>query len=160
MQHFPPSTSVTVIAEFLNFPSDYYSIKLFMYIINGQRNSGNYDKCSRSEHLSLPKQRISKTNFKICYSVKHCGLFFECTCLYIDIRYFHWDIQLPNYSFFSFKCQNIKVFLFSYMQQRKKESKEKPVLIQRKKCCCHDEFQVILWIIVVFDKWCWYIFHS
>lgn len=67
---FFPSTSASVIAEFLNFPSDYYSVQLFMYIINGQRNSGNYDKCSRSEHLSLPTQRTYKTNLKVYYFVK------------------------------------------------------------------------------------------
>lgn len=103
-----------------------------MYIKNGQRNSGNYDKCSRSEHLSLPKQRTLKTSFKVCYFVKHFCFFFGYTCLYIDIRYFHWEKQLPNYSFFSFKCQNIQVFLLSCVQLRKKK-REKPVLTQRQK---------------------------
>lgn len=105
-----PSTSATVIAEFLNFPSDYYSIQLFMYIINGQKNSGNYDKCSRSEHLSLPKQRTYKTNLQVCNSLKHWGLFFEYICLYIDIRYFHCGIAAKLQGLLVLNVKTVKFF--------------------------------------------------
>lgn len=120
---FFPSISATVTTEFLNFPSDYYSIQLFMYIKNGQRNSGNHDKRSRSRHLSLPKQRTLKTSFKAFYSVKHCGLFFQYTCLYIDIRYFHWATQLPNYTPLVLNVKTFEFFCLP-MCRRKKKGKE------------------------------------
>lgn len=140
---FFPSTSATVTTEFLNFPSDYYSIQLFMYIKNGQRNSGNHDKCSRSRHLSLPKQRTSKTSFKVFYSVKHCGLFFQYTCLYIDIRYFHWATQLPNYTPLVLNVKTFEFFCLP-MCRRKKKGKETCFKFKDKNRCCQNEFQVIL----------------